>query len=175
MEKERNFEAHLIGNTLSSNSKKAYTLSKEGFFGEKKSEKIFYSFSEGLFLMKNKGMKIIQNKNPLTETEASKKFLKIDKRFPIKYKAYEELRKKGFILKSAIKYGADFLVYEKGKKPGTSHSSWILSVEDSSKNLKIEEFILKNRVANSTRKRVLLGILDSEGNIIYYEVNWKKI
>jgi tRNA-intron endonuclease len=37
------------------------------------------------------------------------------------------------------------------------------------------EFSAKNRVAHSTRKNLLLAILDQEGDIIYYEVKWMKI
>ena len=174
MDKNNEFIANLVGNTISSNSKKAYTLSKENFFGERTNEKIVYSLQEGLFLFKNKGLKIQYNKKNLTENELVKKLLKIDKNFSLKYKVFESLRKKGFILKSGIKYGADFSVYEKGKKPGTSHSSWILSVEHISKKVNWKEFILKNRVANSTKKKTLLAIQDEEGNILYYEISWKK-
>ncbi|MDP3966258.1 MAG: tRNA-intron lyase [archaeon] len=175
MKRNETFETHLLGNTLSSNSKKAYTLSKESFYGEKKNEKVYYSLHEGLFLLKNKGMKIISNKKLLSGGDAFKKFSKIEKNFPIKYKIYEELRKKGLILKSGIKYGADFSVYEKGKRPGKDHSTWLLSGKESSKNLNIQEFILKNRVANSTNKKLLLAIRDAEDDILYYEVNWKKL
>lgn len=175
MKKQKDhFESFLVGNTLSSNSKKAYTLSKENFFGERVNEKIVYSLSEGFFLFKNKEMKILQNKKVLNENEILKKFSKIDKDFSFKYKVFENLRKKGFILKSGIKYGADFSVYEKGKKPGKSHSSFLLSVEPFSKKVNWEKFILKNRVANSTKKKVLLAIQDSEGNVLYYKVDWAK-
>ncbi|NCN51523.1 tRNA-intron lyase [archaeon] len=171
---ENSFESYLIGNTLSSNSKKAYTLSKENFFGEKIHEKIVYSLSEGFFLFKNKGMKILQNNKLLNENEISKKFSRIDKDFQLKYKVFEDLRKKGLILKSGIKYGADFSIYEKGKKPRKDHSSFLLSVEQFSRKTNWEKFILKNRVANSTKKKVLLAIQDEEGNIIYYKIDWTK-
>ncbi|MCR4327387.1 MAG: tRNA-intron lyase [Nanoarchaeota archaeon] len=174
METSEKFEAHMNGNTLSTNSKKSYTLLKESFFGEMKNEKVFYSLSEGMFLMKNKGMNILANKKNLSDSESFKKFSKIEKNFEIKFRVYDEMRKKGFILKSGIKYGADFSVYAKGKKPGKDHSEWLLSIKDHSKKYSWEEFILKNRVANSTKKKVLLAIQDGEGNIIYYEINWKK-
>ena len=174
MGKKDSFNAQLSGETLSSNSKKAYTLSKESSFGERVNEKIIYSLSEGFFLFKNKGMKINFGKKLLNESELIVKFSKIDKNFSTKYRVYEGLRKKGFILKSAIKYGADFTLYGKGKKPGTAHSEWLLSVQKFSGKVKWEEFILKNRVANSTKKKVLLAIEDGEGNILYYEINWKK-
>lgn len=175
MKNQNKFEAHFQGNTLSSNSKKAYTLFKESFFGELKNGKVFYSFSEGAFLLKNKNLEIYSERKKLSENEVIKKFSKAEKYFEIKSRVYEDLRKKGFIAKSGIKYGADFTVYAKGKKPGKDHSEWLLSVKDYLKKNTWEEFILKNRVANSTKKKILLAIQDSEGNILYYEVNWKKI
>ncbi|NCO17936.1 tRNA-intron lyase [Candidatus Pacearchaeota archaeon CG09_land_8_20_14_0_10_30_9] len=174
IKKQNQFEAQLIGKNISSNSKKAYTLSKENFFGELTSGKVIYSLQEGFFLFKNKEMGILQNKKNLNENEVLKKFLKIDKEFSSKYQVFESLRKKGLILKSGIKYGADFSVYEKGKKPGKDHSSFLLSVEPFSKKVNWEKFILKNRVANSTKKKVLLAIQDEEGNILYYRIDWIK-
>lgn len=173
MEKEE-FSAHIMGKTLSSNSKKAYTLSKENFLGEMKNGKVIYSLSEGMYLAKHKGMKIYFGKNPMKENEIFTRFLKMEKNFPSKYHVYEDLRRKGFILKSGANYGADFSVYDKGKKPGKAHSSWLLSIENTSKGMKMEGFILKNRVANSTKKKVLLAIVNPEGGILYYEVGWKK-
>ncbi len=174
-EKKENFEAHIEGSILTSNSKKAYTLSKLNFFGEKKNEKVEYSLSEGFFLSKNKELKIFLRGKKLSGQEILNKFSKMDKKFPLKYKIFEDLRNKGFILKSGMKFGADFLVYEKGKKPGKNHSTWLLSIETPSKRVNWKEFILKNRVANSTKKRILIALQDEEGNIIYYEMNWKKI
>jgi len=173
--RKENFEAHLEGPLLTSNSKKAYTLSKANSFGKKKDEKIEYSLSEGFFLSKNKGLEIFLRGKKLSNQEILNKFSKIDKTFPLKYKVFEDLRDKGFILKSGMKFGADFSVYEKGKKPGKNHSTWLLSIETPSKRINWKEFILKNRVANSTKKRILIALQDEEGDIIYYEVNWKKI
>lgn len=172
--KKTSFIANLTVDSISSNSKKAYTLLKENFFGERINEKIIYSLPEAFFLFKNKKMVIIQNKKELSEEEIIKKFSKIDKNFNLKYKVFENLRKKGMILKSGIKYGADFSVYEKSKKPGKTHSSWLLSIEPFSKKINWQEFILKNRVANSTKKKVILALQDETGNILYYEVGWKK-
>jgi len=174
MVKKEIFQANLNGKTISSNSKKAYTFFSENFFGEKVNEKIVYFPAEGFFLFKNKDMKILQNKKKLNENEVIKKFERIDKKFQAKYRAYEELRKKGLILKSGVKYGSDFSVYEKGKKPGKAHSSWLLSVEESSKKINWQEFVLKNRVANSTKKKVLIALQGEDGNLLFYEEAWKK-
>ncbi len=174
MEKNEEFTAHLLGNSLSSNSKKAYTFLKDNFLGEMRNDKVFYSVYEGLFMLRKKGMKIVCGKKQLNENEAIQKFSRIEKNFLLKSKIYEDLRLKGMVLKSGMKYGADFSVYEKGKKPGRDHSSWLLSAEKSSDQLKIKDFILKNRVANSTKKKTILAIENGEGDMIYYEVIWKR-
>ncbi|MBU1252016.1 MAG: tRNA-intron lyase, partial [Nanoarchaeota archaeon] len=36
------------------------------------------------------------------------------------------------------------------------------------------DFSAKNRVAHSTKKNLLLAIVDEEGDVSYYEVRWVK-
>ena len=85
----------------------------------------------------------------------------IDKKMYTKFIAYKDLRKKGYILKTALKYGADFRVYERGIRPGEEHARWIL-------------FAAKNRIAHSTKKNLLIAIIDEEDDVSYYEVSWRK-
>ena len=63
-------------------------------------DELTYSFCEGFFLFRYKGMKVYSGKKFLSESEILSKFTKIDKRFLEKYKVYKNLREKGFILKS---------------------------------------------------------------------------
>ena len=171
----KEIEAQLIGHTLTSNSKKAYSTLKQSFFGERSGDKIQYTPIEGLFLVQNQKMNLYSNNKILTEEQIIKKFTKIDKKFPIKYAVYKDLRIKGYIIKSALKFGAEFTIYEKGKKPGKDHSKWLLFTEHESKKTTWHEFASKNRVAHSTNKKLLLGILDEQGHILYYEIGWMKI
>jgi len=46
------------------------------------------------------------------------KFKRIDKKIQIKYPVFKDLREKGYIVKTALKFGADFRIYDKGQKPG---------------------------------------------------------
>ena len=92
----------------------------------------------------------------------------------MKLHTYRDLRKKGYILKSALKFGADFRVYDKGVKPGTDHAKWILSCVKDTDNINWRDFAAKNRIAHSTRKNLLVAIVDSEGSVSYYEISWKK-
>ena len=167
-------QAQLIGNSVESNSKKAYSLSKQNSFGEHIGEKIKYMLQEAVYLVEKKKMEIYKGNKILTESDLIKKFTKIDKKFQIKYAVYKDLRSKGYIVKTALKFGAEFRVYEKGKKPGKTHAKWIVFTDSENNKLSWNEFSAKNRVAHSTNKNILLAIVDEEEQISYYEIKWLK-
>lgn len=104
-----------------------------------------------------------------------KRAQRLDSRFEIKAAVYSAARKNGFILKTALKYGADFRVYEKGVVPGEDHSTWLCYACAEHERMSMTEYVARNRVAHSTRKRLLLGIVDSEGSVTFYENNWVKL
>ena len=165
-------QSHLTKHTISSNSSEAYSLSEKSKFGEKIGEKIQYTLSEALFLVEQGKMEIYSKDKILHKDELLKKFQKIDKRIEIKYPVYRDLRKRGHIVKTALKFGGDFRVYEKSNK--NTHAKWIVFADNESKRLTWQEFSAKNRVAHSTNKKLLLAIVDEEGDITYYEVKWIK-
>ena len=170
----KKIQAHLVGEIVSSNSSEDHALYKKSTFGEPKQDKIQYTLSETLFLVEKNKMEVFSLKKKFSTKEILKKFQRIDKKIQIKYPVYKDLREKGYVVKTALKFGADFRVYEKGSKPGKKHAKWIVFIEHESRKLTWHEFSAKNRVAHSTKKHLLLAILDEEGDIIYYEVRWMK-
>ncbi len=166
-------KAILVSEKITSNSTEAHNLFSINRFGEKMGEKILYSLSEALFLVHEKKMEISDYRNKrLTQDEIMKRFERIDKKFKTKYLVFRDLRKKGYIVKTALKFGAEFRVYEKGKPVGKCHSKWILFPVSGNSNLTWYEFASKNRVAHSTKKNLLIAVVDDEGDISYYEINW---
>ena len=165
-------QAYLTGEIVSSNSAEAFTLYKKSHFGEPIGEKIQYSLPEALFLVENKKMDILLMNKILPSKELLKKAHSADKRINIKYPVFRDLRKRGYVVKTALKFGPDFRVYEKGASPGKKHAKWIVFTDHESKRLTWHEFSAKNRVAHSTKKNLLLAILDDEGDVSYYEVRW---
>ena len=164
----------MLGNVVSSNSSEAFSLHSKSHFGEKVSEKIQYSLLEALFLAENGKIEISSNNKKIPEKELLKKFQKFDKRINLKYPVFKDLRSKGYVVKTALKFGADFRVYEKGKKPGEEHAKWVVFTDFESAKLTWHEFSAKNRVAHSTKKNLLLAIVDEESDVTYYEVKWVK-
>ena len=88
---------------------------------------------------------------------------------------FENLRAKGYIVKTALKFGADFRVYDKGVKPGEEHAKWILYAVNENEILKWHDFAAKNRIAHSTKKNLLLAIVDEESDVSYYDVAWTRL
>lgn len=164
--------SYIIGESISSNSAEAFSLYKKSSFGEPIGEKIQYSLSEALFLVEKGKMSILSGKKEISSKELIKKAQRIDKRINIKYPVFKDLRERGYIIKTALKFGADFRVYEKGARPGKKHARWIVFADHESKKMTWHEFSAKNRVAHSTKKNLLLAILDEEGDVSYYEVKW---
>lgn len=167
-------QAHLSGDKITSNQMSAFSLYEKSHFGEKKPGKIEYSPIEALFLVKEGKMQVIQNKKSVTEDQLIKKLKSKDKRIDLKLPAFSDLRKKGYVVKTALKFGADFRVYEKGIKPGQDHALWLLQCFKESSSFSWQDFAAKSRVAHSAKKSLVIAIVDDEDDVTYYKVNWMK-
>lgn len=167
-------EALISGDNISSASQDAFIHFDKSGIGEKKDNKIEYTPIEALFLLKEKKLNIYSSGKKLSFESALKKLKKHDKKISNKLVVFTDLRKKGYIVKTALKFGADFRVYDKGIRPGQDHAKWIVFVAKESDNLNWQDFAAKNRVAHSTKKNLLLALIDSEEDTTYYEVSWIK-
>ncbi len=98
----------------------------------------------------------------------------LEAQFRVKYIVFSDLRARGYIVKTALKFGADFRVYDKGVRPGDDHAKWIVYPVAESQALTWHGFAAKSRVAHSTRKRLLIGVVDDEEDITYFEVGWTR-
>jgi len=142
-------------------------------FGEPKDGKLQYSLVEGLYLIEKKKIDVYDGKNKkLTFDGYVRKATKLNKNFWIDYSVFRDLRSRGYIVKTALKFGAEFRVYDRGVKPGDDHAKWIVFPIHESETLTWYEYAAKNRVAHSTRKRLLLAIVDDEGAVSFWESRW---
>ncbi len=168
------FRIDLVGEMFSSNASQSFSLYDKSTFGEKVGEKIQYSFCEALFLLDKKKIHVFFKDKSLLFNDLLKKLQRLDKRISLKYAVFKDLRGKGYVVKTALKFGADFRIYEKGKKLGQAHAKWIVFVDHESRAVTWQDFSSKNRVAHSTKKQLLLAIVDEEHDVLYYNVKWIK-
>lgn len=169
----KKIQATLIKGKVTSNSSEAHTLFQKSQFGEKLGEKILYSLPEAFLLLEEEKMQItdFQEKKISKET-ALKKFTRTDKNFSTRYPTFKDLRKKGYVVKTALKFGADFRIYEKGKT--SSHSKWLCFTTPENQKISWQDFAAKTRVAHSSKKNLLIAIVDEENSVSYYEIKWTK-
>ena len=142
-------------------------------FGEPKDGKMNYSLVEGLLLLEKGRMDITDDKDrKLGFDEFVKRARLAEPNFWIRYCVFKDLRSRGYIVKTALKFGADFRVYDRGVKPGDDHAKWIVFPVHETENFSWHEFSAKNRVAHSTRKSLLIAIVDEESDVTYYTCQW---
>jgi tRNA-intron endonuclease len=103
-----------------------------------------------------------------------KKAKKSEPNFWTRYCVFKDIRNRGYIIKTALKFGADFRVYDRGVKPGEDHAKWIIFPVEEASTLTWYEFSAKNRVAHSTKKRLLIAVLDAENDVTYWEIKWTR-
>lgn len=156
---------------ISDASKNLYDQSRYGTLLE--NGKLQLSLIEALYLMERGSIEIRKAKNKVVDfDEFVKKAKKLEPNFWIRYCVFKDIRNRGYIIKTALKFGADFRVYDRGVKPGDDHAKWIVYPVYEGSTLTWYEFAAKNRVAHSTRKRLLLAVVDDESDVSYWETRW---
>ena len=158
----------------SEQTKEAKILYDQSRFGEPVEGKFQYSLVEALLLLEKARVNILDKKKKLKFDDFVSRAEKVEKNFWVKYCVFKDLRDRGYIVKTALKFGADFRVYDRGIKPGDDHAKWIVYPVKESTSFTWYDFAAKNRVAHSTRKKLLLAVVDDEGDVSYWESSWVK-
>ncbi len=154
-------------------ARELYNQSRFGAILDNK--KVQLSLIEALYLLEKGKIRVLDGRNkPIKPEKLIKKARKIEPNFWIRYCVFKDMRNRGYIVKTALKFGADFRVYDRGVKPGEDHARWIIYPVHEGETLTWYEFAAKNRVAHSTRKRLLIGVVDEEADVTYWEIKWMR-
>ncbi len=166
--------AHITSEKIHSSSSDSFSLYEKSKFGEKIRDRIEYSWVEALFLQNKKKLVLHFKNKEIDFNKAISLAKKNDKRIETKLSVFENLREKGYIVKTALKFGADFRVYKKNSQFGQDHAIWLAYAVRESEPHTWHDFAAKNRVAHSTKKKLLVAIVDDENDVLYYEISWLK-
>ena len=93
----------------------------------------------------------------------------LGERAVLAYKIYKQLRDKGFIVKSGLKFGADFTVYRKG--PGFEHAPFVIHVYTAREEIDPVDIIRAGRLSHSVRKTFILAT-EIENKVTYVIFKW---
>ncbi len=150
--------------------KSSQQIFKEGYFGKplgilKPKNFVFEAplvldLIEAYYLSKEKKLvtyrSIGQTKVSITDMEKICKTKYVD--FDEKYLVYSQLRKKGYVVTSGIKFGCDFAIYEHG--PGIDHAPFIVDIFKPEDKLTAVGIVLSGRLATTVRKQFMIAIAD---------------
>ena len=160
---------------LTEDSDAAKELYNQSRYGSIQGDKVQLSLLEALYLLETGRLKVLDGrKKEISSEKFLKKAKKQEPNFWTRYCVFKNMRNRGYIIKTALKFGADFRVYDRGVKPGEDHAKWVVFPVHEGSTLTWQEFSSKNRVAHSTRKRLMIGVVDDESDVTYYEVRWTR-
>lgn len=174
---EGEFVGRLVRDKIILSDSNSFSLNTKSVFGTVVGgvrKRLELSLVEGLYLVDRGVIKVKKGDRTLSFEELFELASSLEHNFWVRYSVFRVLRDVGYIVKTALKYGADFRVYDKGIKPKEEHARWILYCVSENDVLSWREFASKMRVAHSTKKKLLIGVVDDEGDVTFYEVGWMR-
>lgn len=154
--------------------KKAAQLAGRAY-GESRKGLLYLSLYEACLLVEDGKLDVYKGGKKLSLKKLVDAGQALNEGFRMKYEVFKDLRlARGYVVKSGIKFGCDFVVYARGKKPGKGHSKWMLHVMPESARIDYAEFTRAARLATNVKKRMLFASVTERGPV-YYEVGRAKL
>jgi tRNA-intron endonuclease len=165
-------DAKLSGELVTIIDKKATALNDKSHYGKMDQDELQLSLIEALLLLEKEKIKVFDNGKELSVGDMMG--LIHDKGLFNKYLVFRDLRNRGYIVKTGLKYGSEFRLYERGQSPGDGHSDYLVKVVTENQQISTSDFSSYVRVAHGVNKKMLMAVVDDEQDITYYNVEWTK-
>jgi len=172
----------IINSVVVFNIEDGNALYKNGFYGKplgirkpKNAEfnrPLELSLIEAFYLLEEGKIEIFEDEKILQLEEFKQISLKFHKNFDSKYLVYKNLRKKGYVVRPGLKFGADFAIYQHG--PGIDHAPFIIQVLPNMNSISAIEMVRAGRLATSVRKKFIIATIPLPDKISYYMFTWFK-
>ena len=154
-------EKHLINKLISSD----YGSLSDGILALDPYEALYLAYTGVISIVNEKGEKISFEK-------LISKFSVVDKDLWIKFILYHDLRKRGFITRSSYLGRVSFKVAPKREDRGIYPVIFYGLLEG--KKIGFDQLREIMERAISLKKKIILAIVDKEGNITYYNISMSK-
>lgn len=140
-------------------------------YGTAEGERLVLSPEESLYLVAEK--KLIVRDGDSREVafkELAEAFLRRDPEVWTRYLVFRDLRSRGYVVKEGYGLGLDFRVYERGAY-GKEPAKLIVVGVSEGKPLRIETLVDNLRTTQSSKKELVLAVIDRRGEVVYYAVS----
>ncbi len=161
-------EFYLSGDRVFSDKEKAINqLYNKRYYGEIVSGKLFLSLIEAVYLVDRGKIRVFDGGKELSLKELVDIARKRDENFDLKFLVYKDLRDRGYVVKTALKYGSHFRVYRKGME---EHADWLVWVVSENQKLFPNDITSRVRVAHGVRKKMIMAVVDEDNDVVYYQI-----
>ncbi|MEM2637433.1 MAG: tRNA-intron lyase [Candidatus Korarchaeota archaeon] len=171
--------AHLVGKSiLILNYEEARRVYEMGYFGETTLVAKPRSFEfdsplelspyDALYLMEQDVLKVKNGNVEMSPEELKQLASSWIHGFNEKWIVYKDLRRRGFIVRSGLKFGGTFVVYRYG--PGLEHAPFIVDVI-SGEGISSVDIVRAGRLATSVRKVFVIANVQ-DGKVEYFLFKW---
>ncbi len=142
--------------------------------------------SGGIEICPEEALYLIEKKRITVSAEGGKEELDFDSLLDkfkalyidiyIRYQVFRDLRDRGLVVRSGLKYGTHFRVYERGVRPKKGvrapweHAKYLVHAISEGQTYTVPELARFVRLAHSVKKKLWLAIVDGEGDVTYYQI-----
>ncbi len=173
----------LVGDRVIVFDEKAGVLYAKGFWGhplgvdkpepfEVYEEPLQLPLIEALYLSAKEKLKVeTYDGRILSLDELRRIFSEVRERSELRERVFRYWRDLGYVPKAGSKYGADFLVYERG--PGLEHAPYLCVAGSVGERVRPVDLIRSGRVATSVRKDLIVSLVSGE-HVVSYKMTWFK-
>lgn len=147
------------------------SLLRQKGFGEESAGRQDLSLIEALFLVETENIRVSDGEKELDFDDLLKLGSKAEENFYAKYLVYKDLRDRGLLVRTGLKFGTDFRVYERGASIKGGHSKYLVHVIPEEYTCSFPEIARAVRLAKGVHKDIMFAIVDEEGDITYYLID----
>ncbi|NYT01623.1 MAG: tRNA-intron lyase [Methanosarcinales archaeon] len=162
----------LLGDRVRLGSEAVKELYDQGYFGRPVKDGLDLSLVEAVYLLDRSRIQVFQSGRELDFRRLFEQSSAAEKGFEFRYVVYKDLRERGYYIQPGQ---PDFRVYPRGGHPGKTPAEFYVSVISERIPVAISDLMDPIRLAGQMRKRLMLAVVDEEGDITYYEAREKSM
>ncbi len=127
---------------------------------------------EALFLFDEGVLEVYDGEGRVVDRESIEDAVKTHygEKHSVLARVYYDLRRSGLVVRSGLRYGADFTVYRYG--PGIDHAPFVLHALPRESSLEPTDLVRAGRLSHSVRKTFIIASVEADGRPVYLILKW---
>ncbi len=170
---EEPIPAKLVRNKVVVEGEYASVLYEAGYYGTLKSKrKLTLEPEEALLLARRQRIQVSKAKEGLLEFSTLLEHLSESRPgLWTRFLVYSDLRSRGYVVRTGYGKGLLFRVYPRGAKLNEATAKYFVCAISEGSPLKVGELDAFSKQAKRNRKKLMLAVLDRQGETTYYLVS----